>query len=152
MNIRRRIIPFTLAASLSLLAAHTTFADAFDYQSVAGSVGARSGSGQTAQSGGGSGATVQTVDLGDVTGTVCDCGEISPNPAGAGAGTPTGESAGFPKFPLLALAVLPGIIFPPNNPPIPPNLPPTSSVPEPLTLATLAAGLTALAGLRKRRV
>ena len=39
-----------------------------------------------------SGGRVETVDLGDVTGTVCDCGEIPPGPVPKG---------GFPWWPLL---------------------------------------------------
>ena len=96
-----------------------------------------------------SGGNVQTVDLGDVTGTVCDCGEIAP----AGEAAPTAATkGGFPKFPLLALAALPGIACCRSStpPPTPPNTPETP-VPEPLTLATFAAGLSALAGLRSRR-
>jgi hypothetical protein len=150
---RRRTLSTTLAISIYLLTAHTAFADSVDFQTAVGSSGAQSGGTPTSQSGGttsqGSGTTgsqVQTVDIGDVTGTVCDCGEIAP------AGETHAAKGGFPKFPLLALAVLPiacPVIFchdtPPPNPPNPPN------VPEPLTLATFAAGLAALAGLRSRR-
>jgi hypothetical protein len=140
----RRIISITFAACFCLLAAHPAFAGAIDFQTAVASGGGQSGA-QTAQGGSGTPAgQVQTVDLGDVTGTVCDCGEIAP----AG---PPGSAAkeGFPKFPLLAIAAFPGacltgLCSPP--PPLPP--PPT---PEPLTIITLASGLAALAGLHKRR-
>jgi hypothetical protein len=166
---RRRTLSTTLAISICLLTAQAAFADSVDFQTAVGSGGATSGGTQTAQSGSGAtsqsggtasqsggstsqsgstGSQVQTVDLGDVTGTVCDCGEIAPaegnGPASAGKG-------GFPKFPLFALAVLPiacPVVFCHDTPP---PRPPNPPVPEPLTLATFAAGLAALAGLRSRR-
>ncbi|HEU4594220.1 MAG TPA: hypothetical protein VFS10_03545 [Pyrinomonadaceae bacterium] len=135
----QRILTFIFATSLSLSAAHTALAGEIEFQSATAQSGTQSAGGQTPQSGG---PTVQNVELGDVTGTVCDCGEIAPAPAATGAG----EGGGFPKFPLLALAVL-GLPPPPPSDPRPP-----SPVPEPVTLATLAAALAALAAVRNRRV
>ena len=162
----RRVISITFAISFCLLAARTSLAESIDFQSANASGGGQSGGAQISQSGsaqtpqgtgaqtpqGGGGATssqVQTVDLGDVTGTVCDCGEIAP---AGGAAPEAATKGGFPKFPLLALAALPGIACCRSSqpPPTPPNTPETP-VPEPLTLATFAAGLSALAGLRTRR-
>lgn len=98
----------------------------------------------TGQQGGGQ---VETVDLGDVTGTVCDCGEIPPGPSPKG---------GFPWWPLLGvpLICLSGICTsddnPPNLPPTPP--PPPEVIPEPATLLLFGSGLLALgAGARRRR-
>ena len=132
-----RILTCTFATSIYLLAAHAARAEEIQLQSVAAPSGAQSG-----------GSSVQTVELGDVTGTVCDCGEVAPAPEVAGAGNSAGR--GFPKMALIAGAVIPGIPFfdRPRR-----NVPRTSSpVPEPVTLATLAAGLATLAALRKRRV
>ena len=100
---------------------------------------------QTQQPGG----TVETIDLGDVTGTVCDCGEIP--------GTPI-RGGGFPKWPLLALAGIPLFFIPggdneelpPGFPPPPP--PPPGAVPEPATILLFGSSLMALgAGARRRR-
>jgi hypothetical protein len=92
-----------------------------------------------------SGGQVQTVDLGDVTGTVCDCGEIPPPPAIKG---------GFPWWPLLGvpLVCVTGICSNSKTPPeTPPNTPPETPVPEPLTLLLFGSGLLALgAGTRRR--
>jgi hypothetical protein len=102
---------------------------------------------QTQQPGG----TVETIDLGDVTGTVCDCGEIPVIDLPGG---------GFPKWPLLALAGLPLFFIPGGDddvttpgptPPGPPP-PPPPPIPEPATILLFGSGLMALgAGARRRR-
>lgn len=88
---------------------------------------------------------VEVVDLGDVTGTVCDCGEIK-------------WKGGFPMWPLLALGAIPLFFIPGdkcviNCEEIPPCVdcnPP--QVPEPATLLLFGSGMLALsAGARRRR-
>lgn len=95
-----------------------------------------------------SGGNVQTVDLGDVTGTVCDCGEI--------------PVAHIPKggFPWWTLAGIPVIcvtgICTPNHHETPECVvgctpPPPPTVPEPATLLLFGSGMLALgAGARRR--
>src|ERR1041384_834275 len=92
------------------------------------------------------GGNVETVQVGDVTGTVCDCGPII---------TPGGS---FPKLPFLALGGIPLLFIkhhntpPPEFPTPPPPPPPPPQVPEPTTLLLLGSGLVALgAGARRRR-
>lgn len=156
-------IAFFVAACL--FAAGAARADSVAFESVVSPGGAQSGAqngGQTSKSsqsgqgggqngGGGQPAQVLTVDLGDVTGTVCDCGEIAP--AGAPGASPSGD--GFPRLPLLAFAAAPGIpcLFTDlcSREPPPPPPPPPPGVPEPLTLITFATGLGAFAALRRRR-
>ena len=102
---------------------------------------------------------VEVVEVGDITGTICDCGEIPLIPIG-------GAGGGFPfLFPLLGLAAIPLLflggdrdtvenIFPPTPTPtiVPPPPPPPTPIPEPTTMLLLGSGLLALgAGSRRRR-
>lgn len=94
-----------------------------------------------------SGSQVQTVDLGDVTGTVCDCGEIPPIDSPARRG-------GIPWWPLVGIPLIcvTGICTPDDNPETPntPNTPETP-IPEPMSLLLFGSGLLALgAGARRR--
>jgi hypothetical protein len=90
--------------------------------------------------------TVETIQVGEVDGTICDCGPIL---------TP----GGFPLWPLLGLAGIP-LFFISGDDEIPPVdvLPtptptptPPTAVPEPAPLRLLGTGLRAAAGGARRR-
>ena len=87
------------------------------------------------------GGQVETVDLGDVTGTICDCGEI-----------PYANPGGFPKWPLLGLAGIPFLFINRDKPPgTPDTTPPTTTIPEPATIMLFGSGLLALGARARRR-
>jgi hypothetical protein len=87
--------------------------------------------------------SIEVVQEGDVTGTVCDCGEIF---------IPGG---GFPKW--LALGGIPLVCVlvdcaPDDNPPCEgPECEPPPQIPEPATIFLLGSGLAALGAKARRR-
>lgn len=94
-----------------------------------------------------SGGQVQTIDLGDVTGTVCHCGVID---------VPPGPGRRIPLWPLFALGAIPLGFIPggdgdtPITTPTPPR-PPETPIPEPTTLLLFGSGLLAIGARARRR-
>lgn len=118
----------------------------------------------TASPQGGTG-TVEMIELGEVNGSICDCGEIE---------VPGGDFS-FPKLPLLALAALPLLFLDfggdgdggrsasnlftsfTNVPelitptPMPTPTPRPAPIPEPTTLLLIGTGLAGFAARARRR-
>jgi hypothetical protein len=94
-----------------------------------------------------SGGKVETVDLGDVTGTVCDCGEIPSNPLPKG-GFPWWTLAGIPLICVSGICAG-GEETPPTSNPTP--TPPTTPTPEPISLFLFGSGLLAVGASARRR-
>ncbi|MGH9883160.1 MAG: PEP-CTERM sorting domain-containing protein [Pyrinomonadaceae bacterium] len=90
-------------------------------------------------------AGIEVIDVGDVAGTICDCGEIT-------------VAGGFPKWPLLFLAAIPFFFIHDcddcdTQTPTPTPTPTTRNTPtpEPASLLLFGSGLVAIgAGLRRR--
>ena len=97
-----------------------------------------------------SGGKVETVDLGDVTGTVCDCGEIPVIPEAAKRGFPWWVFGGIPLICVSGICTgddTPDTPNKPNPTPTPTNNP----TPEPMSLLLFGSGLLAVgAGARRR--
>jgi hypothetical protein len=97
-----------------------------------------------------SGGKVETIDLGDVTGTVCDCGEYPLPPIKAGA-FPWWTLAGIPLICVSGICAGGEEECVVNCGPGPTPTPPNNPVPEPISLFLFGSGLLAVgAGARRR--
>ena len=101
-----------------------------------------------------SGGKVETVDLGDVTGTVCDCGEIPSVEIPKGGAFPWWTLASIPLICVSGICTGGDDETPPNGDnPIPQptqfNNPP--GVPEPTSMILFGSGLLAVAAGARRR-
>jgi hypothetical protein len=98
-----------------------------------------------------SGGKVETVDLGDVTGTVCDCDFPPPPPPGPKAGFPWWTLAGIPLICVSGICThtssecenAPCVVTTPT--------PPTTTTPEPISLFLFGSGLLAVGASARRR-
>ena len=98
-----------------------------------------------------SGGQVQTVDLGDVTGTVCDCGEIPVERIIPKGGFPWWVLGGIPLICVSGICAGGDDEIPPTTPNPTPTPPINTPVPEPISLFLFGAGLLAVgAGARRR--
>ena len=98
-----------------------------------------------------SGGQIQTIDLGDVTGTVCDCGEIPVERVIPKGGFPWWVLGGIPLVCVSGICAGGDDEIPPTTPNPTPTPPINTPVPEPLSLFLFGTGLLAVgAGARRR--